>query len=111
MPTYEFENENGEPEELFLWMSEAPPLGGTLEHEGRKLTRVIHAPPEYNVQKPLHFEGRTMPAKMTPEERAATGHRHWTKNGMPFFTSRRQVSKYLAKEGGTYGSEWSAIKP
>lgn len=44
MPTYEFEDEQGERVDVFLQMSEAPKIGEWVEYGGRRLRRIPSVP-------------------------------------------------------------------
>ena len=44
MPIYCFRDESGDIHEIYFGMQEAPPFGGVIEHEGRRLTRIVEAP-------------------------------------------------------------------
>ena len=49
MPTYEFEDEQGERLEVFLQMSEAPAWGEWVTYGGRRMRRIVESEPEVYV--------------------------------------------------------------
>ena len=112
MPHYDFENDAGEPVEVWMAMSDAPLIGEAMEHEGRTLTRVVsHSPSRGTVQRSIDC------AVVQQAEQWAPGAKHYVMDprspdyGQPVMTSRKDVAQFLRKNpGGTYGEGLSEVR-
>lgn len=91
MPAYDFTDEDGRAVELVMPMSQAVPIGETIEHEGRRLTRVVSAPALQPVWSP--YVSDRLP-------RFAAGCRH-TPEGKPIIETQRQEREVFARSGFT----------
>ena len=107
MPHYDFEDEKtGERVELFFMMSEAPAWGEVIEHEGRKLKRIVTPVEHASVDREVYFKCW----RVSGDE--AKGARHYDPaDGCPVFTSKQEVRDFLRVQGGTYGDGRTKIEP
>ena len=98
MPEYSFKNRAGEGASFFFPVSEAPKFGSVItDEDGVLWTRVVDIP-RVNPGKDHRFISRTLP-RWDP---SAPGH---DSEGRPRFTSKKDVTEYVAKTEGdwTYG--------
>jgi len=112
MPHYDFEDDDGEVVELWLTMSAAPRIGETMEHEGRRLTRILSlALPEGTVQREIDCVVVQQAAPWAPGANHYVMDPKSTDYGQPVLTSRRDVKQFLrSNPGATYGEGTSRIE-
>ncbi len=98
MPTYSFVNESGSTEELYFPMSECPPIGTTVEHDGRTLRRIIDTPSGFS-RRDVNFASHQF------EPYAEKGAKAFDKHGQPVFASRSDVREFVAQRNDTHPTE------
>lgn len=102
MPLYSFKDlDTGEPIELFYQMGQAPGLGEKIRHKGRHLQRLVEAPMG-RVKPEKRFKAYSQPHKdrhgnLPPGAIEAP---HYDSDGVPVFTSKKEVDAYVAKSEG-----------
>ena len=89
---YPFQAEDGEVIELSYPMKDAPPIGASVEHEGKTYTRVFSDLPVVHDYKWEAYASRQLPRWMK-------GHDKFTKRGQPIFETRKQEREFAAKNG------------
>lgn len=103
MPLYDFEDRDGNREELFFSMSEVPPIGEWFEHEGRELRQV--PPSRYGcVCKETRFVAHSL-------EQWHPDARKFDENGQPAFETKRDREEFLARNAANPNTDnvvWNA---
>ena len=94
MPTYEFEAENGTVIERFYHMAEAPPLGSTIEEEGKTYTRRLERH-QTRIVSDCEFTSR----QINPRHPALLARKRGFKIGkygqpQPIFTGNRDAARF-----------------
>ena len=94
MPLYSFTSTSGEDKCFFFNMSAAPRIGETIERKGKLWVR-MPALPQVSAQRDIHFVSHALPKN-------APGAKHYTKDGKPSFSSKKEVTEFVAKQEGDW---------
>ena len=94
MPRYSFTGDSGEEAEFYYTMDAAPRIGEIITRKGRRWVRMPDLP-QACVQKDTHFVSHSLPRK-------APGAKHYTKDGKPAFSSKKEVGEFVARSEGDW---------
>lgn len=103
MPLYDFEDvDTGEAAEVFYMIADRPDLGAVIQHEGRKLRRVL-IPPHLAPVRDFEFVSNALPRENVRNPK-------WPcdAKGRPRFRGKKDVAEYTARSEGK--AAWDAFE-